>query len=152
MSSDYTIVDITDERRSEYNAAPSSTSGATSSTCSPLTVEQDLHRALLGWASRHDLPLAIADISFDSDNEDSLAIVLGTLAVGSDGDIVPRTREYIVTASYTIEVQVTVEASSEDEATDKASDEFYSLEFYTDCSDVEVTCTQYDHITDIAEQ
>ena len=151
MSSDYTIVDITDERRSEYNAALSVVLGETPAVA-PLTVEQDLHRALLGWASRHDLPLAIADISFDSDNEDSLAIVLGTLAVGSDGDIVPRTREYIVTASYTIEVQVTVEASSEDEATDKASDEFYSLEFYTDCSDVEVTCTQYDHITDIAEQ
>lgn len=151
MSSDYTIVDITDERRSEYNAALSVVLGETPAVA-PLTAEQDLRRTLLGWASRHDLPLADADIAFENDGEDSLAIVLGTLAVDSDGYIVPKTREYIVTASYTIEVQVTVEASSEDEATDKASDEFYSLEFYTDCSDVEVTDTRYDHITDVDEQ
>lgn len=150
MSSDYTIVDITDaEPRSEYNAALSVVLGETPKV-PPLTAREDLVALLVEWQVRHDL-ITDDGPTLGTDDDEDLTITFDGLTKDYDGHIVRKTREYVVTASFTVEVQYWVEASSEDEARDAAEDEFNGLGFDTD-SDIVVYDTQYDGIADIEEQ
>lgn len=150
MSSDYTIVDITPQQSTEYLDALHVVLGETQKV-PPLDARFDLKRSISDWSARHGLDLAAYEVVLGTDNDENVRIVLPGLTIDHDGDIVRKTRDYIVTASFTVEVQHWVEASSEEEARDAAEDEFNGLEFDTD-RNVVVFDTQYDGITDVDEQ
>ena len=157
MSSDYTIVDITDgvipggRPRSEYNEALSVVLGE-SPRPEALSAHDDLVRSLRLWADRHDLPFSAGDLIIDTDEDDDLRLILPYITVDRDGDIVRKTREWSVTAQYTVEVVVTIEAASEAEARDEADGELSSAVFDIEWVDgAEVSDTDYLGIRDVDE-
>ena len=149
MSSDYTIVDITDEApRSAYNEALSVVLGEAPA----LDARADLKRSIADWSARHGFDLGLYDIVLGTDDDDDVRIVLPNLTIDSEGDVVTKRREYTVTAQYTVEVVVTIEAASEDEARDEADGELSSAVFDIEWVDgAEVSDTDYLGITDVDE-
>lgn len=136
MSSDYTIVDITNEAPKPH----------------PLSARNDLKRVIAEWAIKQGLDLGVHDILIDTDEDDDVRIILPDLTLDREGDIVRKTREWTVTAQYTVEVVVTVEASSEDEARDEADGELSSATFDIEWVDgAEVSDVDYLGITYVDE-
>lgn len=152
MSSDHTIVDITDaEPRSEYNAALSVVLGETPSAPA-LDARADLKRSIADWSARHGFDLGVYDVLLDTDEDDDVRIILPNLTIDGLGDIVTKQREYVVTGRFQVEVEVTVTASSEDEARDTAEDEFGGVTFDVGFGEGEVTDTQFDDVLEVDER
>ena len=113
----------------------------------------DLKRSIADWAVRHGFDLGVYDVVLDTDDDDDVRIVLPNLTIDDEGDIVVKRRAYTVTAQYTVEVVVTVEAKDEDEARELVDDELYGASFDLEWVDGgEVVDVDYRGITDVDEQ
>jgi hypothetical protein len=146
----YYIADIT--FRSEDGAAAAAAEPVTVPSLPPLSASADLKRSIADWSVRHEFDLGVFDVLVDTDEDDDVRIILPDLTIDSHGDIVTKKREYVVTGRFHVEAQVTVTASSEDEARELADDEFGSVSFDFGYGDVEVTDVQFDEVLEVDEQ
>ena len=118
-----------------------------------LSPSADLKRVIADWSDRHGFALSVYDVDLDTDEDDDVRIILPDLTIDAQGDIVVKRRAYTVTAQYTVDVLVTVEAKDEDEARELVEDELYGASFDLEWVDGgEVVDVDYRGITDVDEQ
>ena len=152
----YSIVNVTDEQDGVIAGGgprPLVLNTADGFHSRPLSARGDLKKVIAEWAENHDLSLGVYDILIDTDEDDDVRIILPDLTINREGDIVRKTREYAVTAEYVVQVVVTVEASSEEEARDKADSDLNYASFDVEWVDGgEVTDVDYRGIVEVDEQ
>lgn len=151
MSSDYTTVDITPQQSTEYLDALHVVLGETQKV-PPLDARADLKRSIADWAARHEFNLGVFDVLVDTDDDEDVRIILPNLTIDGHGDIVTKQCEYVVTGRFHVEVEVTVTASSEDEARELAEDEFGNVTFDVGFGEGDVTDTQFEEVLDVIDQ
>lgn len=146
----YHIADITFS--SEDGAAAAAAEPVTVPSLPPLSARADLKRSIADWAARHEFDLGVFDVLVDTDDDDDVRIILPNLTIDGAGDIVTKQHEYVVTGRFHVEAQVTVTASSEDEARELAEDEFGDVTFDLGFGEGDVTDTQFDDVVEVEEQ
>lgn len=146
----YHIADIT--FRSEDGAAAAAAEPVTVPSLPPLSARADLKRSIADWAARHGFDLGVFDVLVDTDDDDDVRIILPNLTIDGYGDIVTKQHEYVVTGRFHVEVQVTVTASSEDEARSLAEDEFGGVTFDVGFGEGDVTDVEFDEVLEVDEQ
>jgi hypothetical protein len=93
-----------------------------------------------------------SNVGITADDEGRVVLVLEGLTLDEHENVVKTEREYTVTGRFHVEAQVTVTASSEDEARELADDKFGSVSFDFGYGDVEVTDVQFDEVLEADER
>jgi hypothetical protein len=114
-------------------------------TVTYLSPQTKLVRLLNQWLGDHDASLGGASLLEIDTNGDDVVIRLEGFTFDNEGEIVPNEREYNVTATVTLEVEVTgVTATSEDDALEQALDTLRNSDYYASSfADIDV------HLSDV---